>query len=504
MEENRVVVVDVINKISMKKTILLIFLLNSFLGLSQEEKSDYKKRVLENTELDIISSYYAQKGENAAVTGGIGKEKLSDIATNIVLSIPLNEDNVFTIDATISAYTSASSSNLNPFDASGASSGEEENDDDDDEFDDKPNKSALSNVIGSPWIESSGASKGDVWANVNFNYSHSSKDRNSIVTANASVSSEYDYFSIGFGGGYTKLLNEKNTEIDIKGSIYLDTWHPAYPTEIHSYLEVEGDLNDGFFENVDILNENGNIINKNRSNAWNPFQNKLIDDKGRNTYSLSLSLSQILSKKAQISIFFDVVQQNGWLANPMQRVYFSDRANYYIGNASSIPNYTSKNNKDVFQLADDIERLPDTRLKIPIGTRLNYYLNEVVALRTYYRYYYDDWGITSHTANIELPIKISDTFTLYPSYRYYTQTAADYFAPFEQLVSSSDFYTSDYDLSEFNSNQFGFGISYTDIFTKRRIWKFGLKSININYSSYKRNTGLKAGIINAGLKFVMD
>ena len=73
------------------------------------------------------------------------------------------------------------------------------------------------------------------------------------------------------------VFNEKNTEIGIKGSIYLDTWHPVYPTEIHSYLEVEGDLNDGFFENVDILNENGNIINKNSSNAWNPFQNKLID-----------------------------------------------------------------------------------------------------------------------------------------------------------------------------------------------------------------------------------
>jgi hypothetical protein len=485
----------------MKKITILILVLNSFFAFSQEEKTEYTKRVLENTELDIISSFYSQKGENAAVTGGVGNEKLSDIATNIVLSIPMNDDNVFTIDATISAYTSASSSNLNPFDASGASSGG----DDDDEFDDKPSsKKALSSIIGSPWIESSGASKSDIWANANFNYSHSSKDRNSIVSANASVSTEYDYFSIGFGGGYTKLFNKKNTEIGIKGSIYLDTWHPKYPTELDSYLEVGGNLNDGFFENVDILNQNGNIINKNNSTAWSPFQNKLIEDKGRNTYSFSFSLSQIISKKAQISLFFDVVQQNGWLANPMQRVYFSDRQNFYIGNGSSIPNYTSKSNKDVFQLADDIERLPDSRLKIPIGARFNYYLNEVVSIRTYYRYYYDDWGITSHTTNIEVPVKISNTFTVYPSYRYYNQTAADYFAPYEQLVSTSNFYTSDYDLSEFNSNQFGFGISYTDIFTKRRIWKFGLKSVDLNYSNYKRNTGLNAGIVTAGFKFLMD
>ena len=237
---------------------------------------------------------------------------------------------------------------------------------------------------------------------------------------------------------------------------------------------------------------------------WSPFKNTLVDNNSRNTYSISFSLSQILSKKSQISLFFDLVQQDGWLANPMQRVYFSDRDNYYIGNASSISNYTSSTNTDVFQLADDIERLPNSRFKLPIGIRFNQYINESISLRTYYRYYYDDWGIQSSTAEIELPIKISDTFTLYPSYRYYTQTAADYFAPFEQHTSTEEFYTSDYDLSEFNSNQIGFGFSYTDIFAKRKVWKLGLKSIDVKYNSYKRNTGLKAGIISAGFKFVMD
>ena len=95
-------------------------------------------------------------------------------------------------------------------------------------------------------------------------------------------------------------------------------------------------------------------------------------------------------------------------------------------------------------------------------------------------------------------------FTLYPTYRYYIQTAADYFAPYEQLFSTDEFYTSDYDLSKFNANQFGFGISYTDIFTKGKIWKLGLKNVDLKYSNYKRNTGLSAGIISAGFKFVME
>jgi len=491
-------VVVINSKNVMKKFILLFTLFLSFIGYSQTTNNSdnvYKKRVLESAEVDIISSYYSQDGDNAAVTGGIGTEKLTDIATDIVVSIPLNDDDVFTISATVSAYSSASSSNLDPFDSSGASRGDDDDDDD---------KSSISNITGSPWVESSGASKSDVWATGILSYSHSSDDRNTTVGANLSFASEFDYTSFGFGGNVSKLFNEKNTEVGLKANVYFDNWGPVYPTELDSYLEAGENLNNGFFSTVDILDKNGAIIDKNGTDVWSPHNTTLVNDTKRNTYSLSVSFSQILSKRAQISLFLDVVQQQGWLANPMQRVYFADRSNFYIGNAASIPNYTSTTNTDVFQLADDIERLPDSRLKTPIGARFNYYINEFVVLRTYYRYYYDDWGITSQTAEVELPIKISDKFTLNPSYRYYTQTAADYFAPYEQNVSTSEFYTSDYDLSEFNSSQIGFGISYKDIFTKFHIRNFGLKSIDLKYSSYKRNTGLKAGIISAGFKFVMD
>lgn len=494
----------------MKNLITIAALLFTLICNAQTAENTYKKRVLENTEVDIIASYYSQDGDNAAVTGGIGTEELTDFAGNFVVSIPLNDDDVFTIDATVSAYSSASSSNLNPFDASGASANGDDDDEEDEDENEEEDKSfgklganAAGDVTGSPWVESSGASKSDVWVSGNIGYSHSSNDRNSIIGANINFASEYDYSSFGIGINFTQLFNEKNTELGIKINTYFDQWHPEYPTEIHSYIDVDGNLNDGFFEDVDILDQNGAVIDKNGSIVWSPSQNTLIDDTARNTYSASFSFSQIISKKAQFSIFFDIVQQNGWLANPMQRVYFSDKSNYYIGNGESIPNYTSKTNKDVFRLADDIERLPDTRFKLPIGGRFNFYINEVISFRSYYRYYYDDWGIESHTATIELPIKVSDKFTLYPSYRYYTQTAADYFAPFEKHISTNEYYTSDYDLSAFNSNQYGFGVSYTDIFTKANVWKLHLKSIDLNYNYYERNTGLNAGIISTAFKFIV-
>jgi Protein of unknown function (DUF3570) len=485
----------------MKNYLILLLIISSAILHAQDSTSTYKKRVLESAEVDFLMSYYTQDGDNAAVTGGIGTEKLTDVTPTIVISMPLNDDDVLTVDAGISAYTSASSSNLDPFDASGAS---RNGGDDDDDADEDINRQA-NDVTGSPWVASTGASASDVWGNVSISYAHNSDDRNTIWGAHASVSTEFDYSSLGFGGSFTKLFNEKNTEIHVQAQVYLDQWSPRYPTELDSYVEAGGNLNSGFFQGITIWNEQGLPTYPFGDDQWSPVDGfALISDKGRNTYSFSLSFSQILSKNAQISLFFDAVQQEGWLSNPMQRVYFKDRPNYYIGNPESIPNYTSKSNTDVFQLADDIERLPSTRFKTPIGLRFNYYINEVVTLRTYYRYYFDNWGMTAHTANFELPVKLSDRFTIYPTYRYYTQTAIDYFAPFEEHLSTDSYYTSDYDLSAFDANQYGLGIIYTDIFTNFHIWKLGLKSIDLRFSQYDRSTGLKASIISGGFKFIMD
>ncbi len=487
----------------MKYIIVTLSLFYCLSGYSQTKATGspktYKKRVLETTEVDFLMSYYTQEGNHASVTGGIGNEKLTDITPTFVVAIPLNADDVLTVDAGISTYTSASSSNLDPFDSSGASGGGDDDDDDDD------GNYSNTKPMGSPWVASSGASSQDTWGSINVSYSHNSKDRNTIWNANAGFATEYDYTSIGFGGGLTRLFNEKNTEFGLKAQVYLDSWSPKYPTELDSYLEAGQNLNQGFFNGIDILDSNGDIINKSGGLVWSPLNTTLIQDKSRNSYSISLSFSQILSKRAQFSLFFDLVQQKGWLANPMQRVYFADRANYYIGNANSIPNYTSTRNTDVFQLADDIERLPDSRFKIPIGARFNYYINETLSLRTYYRYYFDDWGVNSHTVSLELPVKFSQgKFTLYPTYRFYNQTAADYFAPYEMHISTEQYYTSDYDLSKFNSNQYGLGFRYTDIFTKFKIFNLGLKSFDLKYSRYDRSDGLKAGIISTGFKFVLD
>lgn len=427
--------------------VIAVVLLCALQVSAQEATPDYKQRVLESSEIDFLSSYYSQDGENAAVTGGKGTEELTDATATVIVSIPLNDDDILTIDAGVSAYTSASSSNVNPFDG---------------------------NAQGDPFTATTGASRSDTWVNFTGSYSHSSDDRNNIWSARVSVSNEYDYSSFGFGGSYAKLFNEKNTELNVSTSVYLDKWKLIYPIELRPFTEN----GIGEFRSSEIT---GNT-------DYDPNFTEL-EKSNRNSYALGLGLSQILGKTLQGLLSLDVIQQQGLLSTPFQRVYFSDIADSFVEN---------------FQLADDIERLPDTRFKMALGGRLNWFVSPAVTLRSYYRYYFDDWGVSSHTASLEVPVKISDRFTLYPSYRFYNQTEADYFAVHEAHLSSEEFYTSDHDLSEYVAHQYGIGVSYTDIFTKIRISNIGLKSIDLKFYNYDRDTEFSSIIATGGFKFVFD
>ena len=447
----------------MKKIILIVILYFTFnfdiyaqqIDLVENEDDtgkNYKKRVLETVELDFLSSYYEQDGDNAAVSGGIGTEDLQDVTGTIIVSIPINDDDVLVIDAGVSAYTSASSSNVNPFDRR--------------------------NSEADAFVASSGESKSDVWSSFSAAYSHSSNDRNKIWSGNVSYSTEYDYTSIGAGASFTRLFNEKNTELSFRASAYFDQWSLLYPVELRSFgLRGEEDDDEKF--DISQYQITGNP-------DYSPDVTPLLSNK-RNSYAVGLGFSQILSKKIQASLTMDIVMQQGQLSTPFQRVCFQDIEDSFIEN---------------FHLADDIERLPNSRLKFALGGRLNYYLNEYLALRSFYRFYTDNWNLLSHTVSIELPIKIMmGQFTFYPSYRFYNQSAIEYFAPYNQHQSTSEFYTSDYDLSKYHAHQLGFGIGYNNIYGTAKIWKLELKGVDIKFYKYDRNSSFRSYLVTAGLKF---
>ncbi|SFE80834.1 Protein of unknown function [Chitinophaga sp. CF118] len=195
----------------------------------------------------------------------------------------------------------------------------------------------------------------------------------------------------------------------------------------------------------------------------------------RQSYNLSFALYQVVNKRMQFAIYPELVYQKGLLSTPFHRVYFKD--------ANTLK----------------VENLPRERWKVPLTVQLNTFIDGQVILRTYYSFYHDNFGITAHALQLELPVKTSPLFTLSPLVRLYTQKASRYFQPFQGHDLSDEYYTSDYDLSSFNSYKLGITARYAlfkPIFRNSAFQEIGLR-----YSFYKRTDQLSAHMLSLLLDF---
>src|SRR6476660_6344291 len=153
------------------------------------DTSAYKSRKLQLDEIDFVSGYYKQNGNNSAVTGGIGTEDLTDFANTIELKFSkydkkLRKHNL-SFELGVDHYTSASSDKIDPYTISSAS-------------------------------------HADTRIYPTITYGITNEQKGNAVSFNGSFSNEFDYQSIGVGAGFTKTSKDKNTEIGLKVQGYLD------------------------------------------------------------------------------------------------------------------------------------------------------------------------------------------------------------------------------------------------------------------------------------------
>lgn len=285
-----------------------------------------------------------------------------------------------------------------------------------------------------------------------------------------SAESNY-YYSLGVNGSVSKK-NKRNGEFSLKVVGFFDQIKMIYPTEfipVKTTSQTDSSLQLHYITTAsgrsELINSSGQVVGKSSSPQ--------IPSKPRNTLTASLAFAQIINTRMQGSVELDMVYQNGYLGLPFHRVYFN----------------TGK---------DTIENLPSQRLKLPIGFRLNYFLGDNIILRSYYRFYADDWGLVSNTFNLEMPVKITPFFSISPFYRFYTQTAAKYFAPYAVHTEQEQYFTSNYALAAFNSNLFGAGLRLAP---PRGIFTNSLRIIELRYSHYTQTTDLNANIISLNLVF---
>lgn len=319
--------------------------------------------------------------------------------------------------------------------------------------------SASSDNINNPYLEVdhvSSASADDFRAYSNVGFKQKNNQKKTTYSALLGMSFEFDVASVSVGAGYSKASKDDNKEFAVKGTYFFDNWKLIYPIE-HRNAGVQA-----------------------------------LDNNIRHSFNLSLIESWVINKRMNASVNLDLVMQTGLLSTPFHRVYFND--------------YNTSFRLDSL-VNSNVELLPNTRFKIPIGLRYNYFLTDFLLLNTYYRFYWDTWNVTGNTFQIEMPIKIKNFMRVYPFYRFHHQTSAKYFAPFAAHEPTADFYTSDFDLSGFTSHKFGLGLGISPLYGifnfKKKSNTNVLKSIDFRYAHFMRSDGLRANLYSIGINYLI-
>lgn len=188
----------------------------------------------------------------------------------------------------------------------------------------------------------------------------------------------------------------------------------------------------------------------------------------RQSYNASFELQQTINNRMQLGFFPGFSYQHGLLSTPYHRVYFEDSS-------------------------ERVENLPPDRFKIPLGFQLNSFIGDNYILQAYYRFYWDNFGITAHTLELSFGIKVSPAITISPLFRWHMQTASFYFKPYKDHNPKENYYTSNYDLSAFTSYEEGIEARYSG--SGKNGPGISFKEVALRYSYYKRTDGLYSHII---------
>ena len=159
-----------------------------------------------------------------------------------------------------------------------------------------------------------------------------------------------------------------------------------------------------------------------------------LDPDRREERSVSLIFSQTLSQRSQARLAWSNFHSEGYLGNPYRYIDFG---------ATRVP-----------------ERLPGSRDGDSIALKFVTLLSDPTSLHVNYRYYSDDWSISSHMIDTTLYKDISERWTLGGRLRGYTQSAADFVRPIADVAPTDSEIAIDYRYSSFDTYTVGVEFLY--------------------------------------------
>jgi hypothetical protein len=196
----------------------------------------------------------------------------------------------------------------------------------------------------------------------------------------------------------------------------------------------------------------------------------------------SLSLTQILTRNAILGFNYELLTDQGYLANPYRKI-----------------RYLSPGQGAGFTLADQV--YPNTRTSHSASAQLKYYLPYRAALTGQYRFFRDTWGIRAHTLELDYTHPVSKVWIFDASLRYYRQGAADFYSDLFPRANYQNFMGRDRELAAFHSYTLGAGASYQFAVPgvralSRNTFNVRVDHLMVDYSDFRN--ALLAGSYGAG------
>ena len=259
-------------------------------------------------------------------------------------------------------------------------------------------------------------------------------DRVSRITWGGNLSKEFDYTSLGLSATYARDYNNRNTTLTTGLAFNNDTIDPV--GGIPSLLQP--------------MVEQGFALNREGSD-----DNKTITD-------FLVGITQVISRQTIIQFNYSFGQTDGYQNDPYKIVSVIDPATGLpaTGSGSTIFDTAVTGN-----LPYVYESRPRTRDRNILFFKAAHHFDEDV-INFSYRYYEDDWDVTSHTFDLRYRYEMDNSY-LQPHFRYYQQDAAEFYTHNLELGTDVDptsgavntgFSSSDYRLAE--SETVTLGIKY--------------------------------------------
>jgi hypothetical protein len=161
------------------------------------------------------------------------------------------------------------------------------------------------------------------------------------------------------------------------------------------------------------------------------------------------SFTQVLDTQTFLQLVYELTRQEGYLSSPYRFVRIADD----VGAIPSTCQYPTTMYVERTLRQCLPENNPDERLRHAIALHVRRALTEALSAGANYRFYLDDWDMTSHTAGVDGALILDPGWLIALGYRFYHQSSASHFESYYPNMPVPEQYASDKELSALSSHR---------------------------------------------------